>query len=100
MAGFDVFNLKGNAVDDAPEECPYCGSSVTYAGLGEYTCDKCGKTCYDSYGRVRNYLEKNPGATAIEVSQNTGVSKQVIKRLIDSDRIQHMPYRRQDNADT
>ncbi|MBQ8945212.1 MAG: hypothetical protein IJ058_00205 [Lachnospiraceae bacterium] len=99
MAGFDVFNLRNSINDDAPDKCEFCGGAVKYSGLGEYICEKCGKTSFDSYGRVRNYLESNPGATAIEVSHMTGVSKAVIKKLIDSDRIQHMPYRHKNDQD-
>ena len=66
--------------------CPDCGATVTYKGLGEYVCDKCRKTCYDDYGKVRVFLEKYPGANIVQVANNTGVSKNLIRRMVDENR--------------
>lgn len=92
--GFDVFNQRDPVEEGIPDKCSVCGGSLKYTGLGEYTCDKCGAVNYDNYGKVRTYIEHNPGATAIEVSKHTGVSKAAIKRLLDDDRIQRRPYTR------
>ena len=69
-----------------PEYCPSCGAPVTYKGLGEYACDVCHYICYDDYGKVRVYLEKHPGANIVQISTQTGVSKQLIKKMVKENR--------------
>lgn len=97
--GFDVFNLRDTSDDGVPERCEACGGGLRYTGLGEYKCERCGALTYDNYGKVRSYIEKNPGATAIEVSKATGVTKSAIKRLLDNDRIQRRPYHKDSGDD-
>ena len=77
---------------NTPTRCEKCGASpLEYMGIGEYKCEKCGFLMYDDYGKVRNYIEENPGATAIETSAATGVSKEKIRRLLREDKIQVAP---------
>jgi len=72
-----------------PNSCKECGHrKLKYNGVGEYQCEQCGHLMYDDYGTVRNYIEKNPGATQLEVSSATGISKNIIRRLLKDDRIQ------------
>lgn len=72
-----------------PDICQKCGGDMKFAGLGEYKCDRCGALEYDDFGKVRLFLEKYPGATAYEVSRNTGVSRRQITRMIEEGRITH-----------
>ena len=75
-----------------PVRCEKCGSmEIKYNGVGEYACKACGFLMYDDYGKVRNYIEQNPGATANEVSIAVGVSKEKIRRLLREDKIQIAP---------
>lgn len=75
-----------------PDRCERCGSlNVKYDGVGEYKCEDCGFMMYDDYGRVRAFLERNPGATVVETSMATGVSKQRIRHLLEEDKIQIAP---------
>lgn len=70
-----------------PRICEECGGEYRYNGIGEYVCTKCGNLAYDDYGKVRNYLEIHPGATATEVEAGTGVTKMAIRRLLNEERI-------------
>lgn len=75
-----------------PLKCEKCGETqIKYKGIGEYACEICGFLMYDDYGKVRNYIEENPGATINDVSINVGVSKEKIRRLLREDRIQIAP---------
>ena len=75
-----------------PTKCEKCGSvHIKYNGIGEYECEECRLKMYDDYGKVRNYLEQHPGATATEVSEMVGVTKQKIRRLLKDDKIQIAP---------
>ena len=72
-----------------PLVCEKCGSrKIDYKGVGEYACSQCGFFMYDDYGIVRNYLERNPGATQTEVSRDTGISKSKIRQLLKDDKIE------------
>lgn len=76
----------------APTKCEMCGNlKLNYNGVGEYQCSGCGHIMYDDYGIVRNFLEKNPGATQSEVSKATGVSGAMIRRMLRDDKIQIAP---------
>lgn len=69
-----------------PKECDECGSSLKYLGLGEYMCEKCAHKMFDDYGKVRNYVENHPGDNVYTISEKTGVSKHIIKRMLEDKR--------------
>ena len=75
-----------------PTKCEECGSTdIKYEGIGEYRCKDCGCIMYDDYGKVRNYIEKNVGATVNDVSIAVGVTREKIRRLLREDKIQIAP---------
>jgi len=87
--GLDLYK---NVKMDVPVRCEKCGSMhIKYEGIGEYKCEDCGWLMYDDYGKVRSFLERNPGATVVETSVATGVSKNRIKDLLEEDKIQIAP---------
>ncbi len=65
-----------------PSFCSKCGCPVSYKGLGEYVCDNCGFHEFDDYGKVRLFLEKNPGANIVQIEARTGVSQKIINQLV------------------
>lgn len=67
---------------DKPERCSKCGGPLKYTGLGEYTCTKCGNQELDDYGKVRIFLENNPGANIVRTEALTGVSQKAITEMI------------------
>lgn len=72
-----------------PLKCEECGETkLDYKGLGEYKCSKCGLIMFDEYGLVRNFLDKHPGATQVEVAKETGVSKAHIRAMLKDDKIE------------
>lgn len=71
-----------------PKVCVECGGVMIFKGVGEYCCEKCGTVEYDDYGKVRMYIEKNPGANAAQVEENTGVTQKIIRRLLKDGRIE------------
>lgn len=83
---FDHINLN------KPVKCEKCDcENIKYNGIGEYECEECKFVMYDDYGKVRNYIEEHPGATATDVSLAVGVSKEKIRRLLREDKIQIAP---------
>lgn len=72
-----------------PVICEKCGGRMLFKGVGEYRCEDCGETEFDDYGKVRNYIEKNPKQTMIhDIEANTGVSRRIIRQLLRDERIQ------------
>lgn len=71
-----------------PRICTECGGVMIFKGVGEYHCEDCGRVAYDDYGKVRLYLEKNPGANAVAVEAETGVSQKTIRLMLKESRLQ------------
>lgn len=90
MAGIDESKLAALDISN-PSSCDKCGGKLQYKGIGEYACEDCNNIMYNDYGKVRNYLEKHPGATQNEVAQATGVHKNVIRRFLREDKIEIAP---------
>lgn len=71
----------------APRQCSKCGSHVLkYKGLGEYCCEECENLEYDDYGKVRNYLEIHKGTPITIIARDTGVSKVIIRQMVEQER--------------
>lgn len=61
---------------------------MIFKGVGEYKCEDCGHVDYDDYGKVRNYIEENPGATSAMASSATGVSQKSIRSMLKEERLE------------
>lgn len=73
---------------NVPVACVECGSVMVYRGLGEYCCENCKAIDYDNYGKTRNYIEQNPGASAVDVERKTGVSRSSIREMLKENRFE------------
>lgn len=73
---------------NVPTVCKNCGGVLVYKGLGEYYCEKCREKDYDNYGKTRNYIEKNPGASAVDIEKNIGVSRVAIREMLKESRFE------------
>lgn len=71
-----------------PKRCVKCDGIMVYQGVGEYKCEDCGELAYDDYGKVRNYVEKHPGATMAQIEVAIGVSQKVTRRLLKDGRLE------------
>lgn len=71
-----------------PRMCTECDGVMVFKGVGEYHCEKCGSVAYDDYGKVRLYLEQNPGANAMTVEAETGVAQKTIRLMLKESRLQ------------
>lgn len=71
-----------------PKECQECGGVMVFKGCGEYQCEDCRLTAYDDYGKVRNYIEVHPGATAAQAADATGVRQKTIRTMLRESRLE------------
>jgi len=83
MDGMDFFDVY-----HVPRLCKDCGGVMIYKGVGEYRCEDCNYLDYDDYGKVRLYIERHRGATAMEIESYTGVSQRIIRKLLRDGRIE------------
>lgn len=83
MDGLDFFDVY-----HVPRLCKECGGVMVYEGVGEYRCEDCSYLDYDDYGKVRLFIEKHRGATAVEIESYTGVSQRIIRKLLRDGRIE------------
>ena len=80
FASLDLYHI--------PYVCKDCGGIMVFKGVGEYQCESCGSVDYDDYGKVRIYLEAHKGATAGEISAETGVQQRTIQPLLKVGRLE------------
>lgn len=70
--------------------CPKCGKFIPERKDGELLCKACEAQEASPYQRVRDYVYNHQGASIIEVSEATGVSKGLILQYLKEDRISLM----------
>lgn len=66
--------------------CTKCGRVFSYNGVP--ICSRCNNTDEEDFKRVKEYLYDNPGATVMEVSEETEVSEKQILRYLRESRIE------------
>lgn len=71
---------------DRPSLCKQCDGIMVFRGVGEYKCEDCGIVEYDDYGKVRNYIEANPGANVATIADETGVTRKSINNMLKEER--------------
>ena len=91
MEQVDLEGLLRNVEYSRPSRCSKCGSFLKYTGLGEYICEECGVREYDDYGKVRAFLEKNPGASVAQTEAVTGVPQRLIHQMVADGKFEIKP---------
>lgn len=73
---------------DTPVHCKNCGGKLEYKGSGRYKCQICGTIKLDNFGKVREYIEENGPASAMEISMATGISVTQIGEYLRKGRLE------------
>lgn len=66
--------------------CIKCGRVFAYTGSD--ICSRCAGDDIEDFKKVKEYLYEKPGATVVEVSEETGVSEKKILRYLRENRIE------------
>ena len=66
--------------------CSKCGRVFAYNG--NEICSRCASSDTEDFKKVKEYLYDNPGATIVEVSEETGVDEKKILRYLRESRIE------------
>ena len=74
-------DTRSNAlrVNKIPMQCEYCGEPLPQGEMGVYKCVRCGREHFDEFKKIRNFLEENGPASALEISRGTGVAVPTIR---------------------
>lgn len=88
---FKKMDILGLNSYNRPHLCNKCGGIMIFKGVGEYRCEDCGVVEFDDYGKARNYIETHPGATASQVSEQTGVSQKSIRQMLKESKLEVTP---------
>jgi uncharacterized Zn ribbon protein len=68
--------------------CVRCKRMFTYSGFGHFYCPTCRKLDEEDFARVKNYIYDHGVASAIEVSEMTGVSLKTIEQYLREGRLE------------
>lgn len=66
--------------------CQKCNRVFAYTG--SELCSRCASSDEEDFKKVKDYLYDNPGATIVEVSEETGVEEKQILRYLRESRIE------------
>jgi flagellar operon protein (TIGR03826 family) len=77
---------KGGGVIMDLRNCTKCGRVFAYNG--SEICSRCAGNDAEDFKKVKDYLYDNPGATIVEVSEETGVEEKKILRYLRESRIE------------
>lgn len=72
--------------------CKKCGRAFAYSG--SEICSRCANDDVEDFKKVKDYLYDNPGATIVEVSEETGVEEKKILRYLRESKLE---IREEDN---
>lgn len=71
-----------------PWFCRVCGGELKPLHSGVYECRVCKRQEYDDFGRVRAYIEEHGKQPASILAEETGVSLQTIRMLLQTGRLE------------
>ena len=81
---------RNNALklNQQPVICKRCGGALQQISRGTYQCVDCGYEDYDSYQKVRNYLDKEGPKNVTEIMRATGVPRNTIEYFLRDERLE------------
>lgn len=68
--------------NEIPVVCEKCGGELAQIARGSFRCKKCGNMMYDSYQKVRDYLEKSGPKPIAEIAKATGVPRASVEYFL------------------
>lgn len=74
--------------NEIPVVCEYCGGELKKVSEGEFRCKMCGEYSYDSFRKVRKYLEKNGARSILQIARATGVPKNNVEYFLRDGRLE------------
>lgn len=87
---FAPVSERSNALsmNQIPVTCSKCGGEMGQIARGTYRCLDCGQEDYDSYQKVRNYLNKQGPRSVTQIMRATGVPRATIEYFLRDERLE------------
>ncbi len=87
---FAPVSERSNALNlnQIPVTCSNCGGEMGQIARGTYRCLDCGQEDYDSYQKVRNYLNKQGPRSVTQIMRATGVPRATIEFFLRDERLE------------
>lgn len=87
---FATVTERSNALslNQIPVACQCCGGKLSQVARGTYRCVDCGQEEYDSYQKVRNYLDKEGPRSVTQIMRATGVPRKTIEYFFKDERLE------------
>lgn len=81
---------RSNALNlnQIPVKCECCGGRLKQIARGTYACVDCGEEAYDSYQKVRNYLNNEGPRSVTQIMRATGVPRATIEYFLRDERLE------------
>ena len=76
------------SLNQIPVSCMRCGGKLRQISRGTYECVDCGQEEYDSYQKVRNYLDKEGPRSVTQIMRATGVPRNTIEFFLRDERLE------------
>lgn len=83
-----IISLAGDDIYHRPIYCKRCGDVLFFKSPGIYSCNTCFSTEYDDYGKVREFLYANPGATAEMIDDSIHVGLKAVRQMLREEKIE------------
>ena len=89
-ANFSTVSERANALNlnQIPVVCQRCGGQLQQIARGTYCCVDCGQEEYDSYQKVRNYLDREGPRSVTQIMRATGVPRATIEYFLRDERLE------------
>lgn len=71
-----------------PSACESCGFELKKIGEGQFKCKKCGAYSYDTFHKIKNYLEKNGARSMTQIANATGIPKSSVEHFLKEGRLE------------
>ena len=75
-------------VNQVPVVCESCGGDFVQISRGTYRCKKCGAISYDSFMKVRRYLEQNGPSPISEIARMTAVPRSSVEFFLRDEQLE------------
>ncbi len=75
-------------INQNPVVCKRCGGDMISVSLGVYQCADCGFEDYDSYRKIKNYLDKEGPKNITEIVRATGVPRSTVEYFLKEERFE------------
>lgn len=73
--------------NEIPVICEHCGGEIRKVSEGKFQCKVCHEYSYDSFHKIREYLERSGARSITQIAEATGVPKESVEFFLKEGRL-------------